>query len=1440
MPSRVPAVLSFSALKALVKNCHVLSAFLILLFVHVQLLSAQAPSAVPVVTWRYDLTHAGQNTNETLLTPSNVNVSTFGKLFSMRVDSTVYAQPLYVPGLTMKDGQIHNVLFVATENDSVYAFDADTNGGANAKPIWQISLLSPAYGAGAGATAVDWHDSGSPDVAPTVGITGTPTINLATNTIYLVAATKENGVYYSRLHAINIIDGTEQPNSPVDITATVPGTGNGSSGGQLAFDPLWENQRTALNYYKGYVYFGYGAHGDDGPWHGWLFAYDATTLKQTAALCTTPNGVGAGIWAAGAGLPIDEDGPGGAARMFLATGNGKPDSPPFNTSHGFGESIAAFDIANGSLNLIDTFTSFNFQTLNNHDWDQGSGGILMVPDNSGPNPHMLIQAGKEGRILVLNRDNLGGYVAGANTNALQEIPPQITPGDGGLIPQSKGFWSTPAYWNGNVYLWAENNVPMLFKLNDGVLGSEPVSMSSITSAFPDPSFSISSNGTENGIAWAVRSDQFNTHGPAVLYAWDANDLTSTIYESDTNAKRDAAGAANKFSIPVVTNGKVYVAANGEVDVYGLFNGEPNAVAPVISPDGGNFASSQTVELSSATASASIYYTLDGSTPTPASTLYTAPITISSDTTVKAVASAPGYVQSGVSTATFSFNSQTPPVTASPAGGSYLTAQTVSLSVADVNARIYYTTDGSTPSSNSRLYTGPIQVGVSETLSAIAIDTALQNSDIDREIYVIQNGGTSIDFEYGFSSTAGLTLNGSTVANNDTRLQLTNGGLNQAGSVFWNAPINIQAFSTTFEFQLSAAQGNGFTFTIQNIGPTALGGNSAGLGYQGVQKSVAIKFNFYNYQNEGDDSTGIYINGQSPVLPSVDLTPSGIVLASGDSIQAQVQYDGTTLTLSLLDLVTSHKFTMSQAINIPQIVGGNTAYVGFTGGTGGLSSSQKILTWTYTTQAVPPIFSPSAGTYVIPQSVSLSSATSDAVIYYTTDGSKPSAASMRYSGPIQVAQSEAVQAIAISRTYGSSSVVSAAYVIQNIQPSGTFSLNASQTTPVTPGTVATSNITITPQNGFIGSVALSCAVSAEPSGATDLPTCSVTELTPVPGSPVIARLTVNTQAGTTPGTYTITVTGTSGGQTAATSIQITLTSPAAAPQFTLSGSSISIPSAGGTGSSVITITPSGGFTGNVAVTCTITGQPAGTSNPPTCSISQPQPIAGTQAVSATLTVSANGAAPGTYNVTVTGNSAGQTATTSIQVTLTPPAATPQFTLNGSGISIPSAGGTGSSVITITPSGGFTGGIALSCAITGQPAGAVNPPTCSVNQPQPIAGAQAVSATLTVSTSGATTALLNRIKGGPLGWGGGVLAALIFFCVPIPRRKWQTIVCLLLAGIIVAAAGGCGSGGSSAANSSNPSKPSDPTNTATTSGTYTITVTGTSGTEHATATIAVTVQ
>ncbi len=251
----------------------------------------------------------------------------------------------------------------------------------------------------------------------------------------------------------------------------------------------------------------------------------------------------------------------------------------------------------------------------------------------------------------------------------------------------------------------------------------------------------------------------------------------------------------------------------------------------------------------------------------------------------------------MSSATFTLTDQTPAVSFLPAAGTYTAAQQVTISDTDSTAKIYYTTNGTTPTASSTLYMGPISVTASETIIAIAIDSALQNSNIATAAYVIQAAGSSINFGSGFSSTLGLTLNGSTVATNDTRLQLTNGQTAEGGSMFWNQPISIQQFTTDFEFQLSLAQGDGFTFAIQNVGPTALGGAYGGLAYAGIGKSVAIKFDFYNNAGEGNDSTGVFTNGALPTVPAVDLTPSGIELNSGDSIQAHVTYDGTTLTMN---------------------------------------------------------------------------------------------------------------------------------------------------------------------------------------------------------------------------------------------------------------------------------------------------------------------------------------------------------------------------------------------------------------------------------------------------------------------------------------------------------------------------------------------------------------
>ncbi len=993
-------------------------------------LAAQAPTPVTVPTWRYDNTEQGQNTQETALTPANVNGSTFGKLFSHTVDGAVYAQPLYIPGLTMPDGLVHNVFFIATEHDSLYAFDADSNSGANANPLWQVTLLDTAHGAASGATTVPSSVTHQGDISPEIGITSTPVIDTAAHIMYVVGKTAESGTYVQRLHAIDIFTGKEKL-TPAVIRATVSGTGVGNVGGKVSFNALLGNQRSALMLYNGHIYFGYGSHGDYGPYHGWVFAYDAATLAQTAVLCLSPNGSANSVWASGAGMPIDANISGG--RMFVVTGNGTYATYPPFTEGEFGNSVVAIDLSNGGLTPIDAFTPFNQAKLSSADLDQSSGGVLMLPDQQGSHPRTLLQAGKEGRILLLNRDNLGGYAAGAtsNTNALQDIPGKV-----------KGLWSTPAYWNGNVYIWGtgdygSSDTPKLFKLNSGVLDTTPSSVSTISSGHPGGIFCISSNGATDGIAWALRSDGFTSHSDQILYAFDATNLSKLLFASNANSTRDSPGQAMKFAVPVVTNGKVYVAALKRITVYGLFNGSPVAATPSISPNGGTFTGPQTVTLSTTTSSANIYYTLDGTTPTPASTLYAGPITISTNKTLKAIAAATGFVQSATATASFTFSSQTPNVTFQPGGGTYSSAQTVSLSDTDGNASIHYTTDGSTPTASSTLYTGPISVTASATLRAIAMDPNLSDSGVTSATYVIQTGGgggAAIDFSNGFSSTTGLTLNGNAVNTNDTKLALTTGVNAQKGSFFWSQPISIQTFTTDFAFQQTNPQADGMTFTIQNIGQTALGGAYASLGYAGIGRSVAIKFDLYNNSGEGTDSTGVYTNGVAPTVPALDMTSSGVLLHSGDTMLAHVAYDGATLTMNLTDQVKSKTYTLSKAINIPQVVGANTAYVGFTGSTGGLASTQKLLHWTYSTQTgststAAPVFDPAGGSYTSAQSVTLTDSTQGAVIYYTTDGSTPTTSSTVYSTPIAAGNgTTTIKAMAVASGSSASGVVSATYVV----------------------------------------------------------------------------------------------------------------------------------------------------------------------------------------------------------------------------------------------------------------------------------------------------------------------------------------------------------------------------------------------------------------------------
>jgi chitodextrinase len=494
-------------------------------------------------THHNDNGRTGQNLTENVLTLSNVKAATFGKLASFATDGIAHASPLYVANVNIPGVGVRNVVYVATEHDSVYAFDA--NGGG---VLWHNSYINPA----AGITTVPNGDTGECcDITPEIGITGTPVIDPSTNTMYVVVKTKENTNYRQRLHALDIATGAEKFGGPVLIQATVPGTGTGSVGGQLAFDSLRENERTAVLLYNGVVYFGFGSHGDYQPYHGWLLGYNATTLQQVMAFASTPNGEGGGIWQSGGGLAIDGNG-----NFFFATGDGT-----FNINSGgkdYGDTFLKFNPSSG---VIDWFTPHDQNVLDVNNLDLDAGGMILLPDQPGAHPHIMISAGKSGSIYVVDRDNMTHFNAtDRNVQTLVNAFPFGTP-----LP---GNYSSPVYFNGTVYFGPVADVLQAFKLTNGLLSTAPTSTSQQAYAYPGGALAISANGTSNGILWAVEK---KGAAPGALHAYDASNLAVELYNSDqASGGRDSlADPAAKFSIPLVINGQVFVASEGRLTIYGL-------------------------------------------------------------------------------------------------------------------------------------------------------------------------------------------------------------------------------------------------------------------------------------------------------------------------------------------------------------------------------------------------------------------------------------------------------------------------------------------------------------------------------------------------------------------------------------------------------------------------------------------------------------------------------------------------------------------------------------------------------------------------------------------------------------------------------------------------------------------------------------------------------
>jgi hypothetical protein len=502
-----------------------------------------APSAsADVVTYHNDVARTGQNLNESVLNTTNVASASFGKLRSLPVDGKVDAQPLYLSQLAI-GGTTHNVLYVATEHGSVYAFDADAG-----TQLWKISTL------GSGEVTSDAR--GCDQITPEIGVTATPVIDRSAGThgvIYVVAMSKSGSTYFQRLHALDVTTGAEMFSGPKNITGSFPGTGDNSSNGNVIFDPAQYKERAALLLLNGTVYTTWASHCDIRPYTGWIMGYNQTMLRQTSVFNVTPNGSEGAIWMADTGPAADSSG-----NIYVLDANGDfgtaLNSSGFPSNGNYGNAFLKLSTAAG-LAVADYFEMQNQQQENDSDADLGSGGPLVLPDltdGSGNVRHLAVGAGKDGHIYVVNRDAMGKFNA-ASDNIYQELTGVL----GG------GVFSMPAYFNGTLYYGAVGDAIKAFKITNATLSAGPIGQTSNTFRYPGTTPSISANGTSNALVWAVENTS-----PGVLHAYDAVALRE-LYNSNQAGSRDQLGAGNKFITPTIVNGQVYVGTTNSVEVFGL-------------------------------------------------------------------------------------------------------------------------------------------------------------------------------------------------------------------------------------------------------------------------------------------------------------------------------------------------------------------------------------------------------------------------------------------------------------------------------------------------------------------------------------------------------------------------------------------------------------------------------------------------------------------------------------------------------------------------------------------------------------------------------------------------------------------------------------------------------------------------------------------------------
>jgi fibronectin type 3 domain-containing protein len=872
----------------------------------VERLEERLTPATSILTYHNDLALTGQNLTETLLTPASVNVEEFGKIRSIPMNGQVYAQPLYVADLVFTSGTTQttrDVVYAATMGNSVYAVDADSG-----TILWQRNFVDPAQG----ITTVPQADVVTEDIQPEIGILSTPTIDPATSTIYLVARTKEirgtNPHFVQTLHALDLRTGASKFGGPKVIADTifnngvytyvngpfVNGTGGDNVNGRITYNALRQNQRSALVIHQDTVWVLAASHGDNGPYHGWVLGYDTETLDLKAVFNTTPNGGQGGIWMGGAGLSIDEQG-----FMYVATSNGdfsddldRLDPQGFPINGNYATSILKLTLdptttptnqhTNGwGIKVVDYFTPSDQALQSLTDLNLGSSGVTILPDEVGTpqRPHLLVAGGKNGKIYLVDRDNMGKFNRTADSSVQT------------LVDAVNGLMSTPAYFNGTLYfVGSYTDTGKRFRMQNGLINTTPESSTPQQFLFPGSTPTISANGADNAIVWNL------DRGTRQLRAYRADDYSQQLWNSEQapNERDVLRGGVVKFTTPTVADGRVFVGTNNSLDIFGLFVNPttiPNRPTDLTAtPLSNTQIRLRWVDQSNNEQNFVVESNLGGSTFTPIATL--------------------------------------PPNTSEFIVTSLQPQTSYSFQVRATNRL------GSSPTSSTATATTPTNT----------------------------TGGFS--FLNGFANAASLLqLNGSTQIVGD-RLQLTPNSQEQRASVFRSEKVNIERFSSQFLMQITPANsnvGDGMTFVIQGALPTAIGTSGAGLGYgtrpfddtPGIPNSLAIKFDIAPNQGEGFSSTGLFLNGATPTTPAIDLSRSGINLAAGRPILVTVTYDGATLSAQIQDQITGAFASQSYPnIDIESIVGGNTAYLGFTAATGSATAQHDVLRWVHTPLLVP--------------------------------------------------------------------------------------------------------------------------------------------------------------------------------------------------------------------------------------------------------------------------------------------------------------------------------------------------------------------------------------------------------------------------------------------------------------------------------------------------------